>query len=132
MTRTTARNGRFVRAVLVAGLLTGLAASTVLAAPGGGKPGGGTTSTFVVPDGTFGGTTTARGGTGSWVHAVCYQNGSIAYEQWVRYGAAKTAVLTLGPTPSWYGGSATCIGQDGYFSNSRWRVNATDEFTVSG
>lgn len=98
----------------------------------GGRSGG----TITVPDGVFAGTTTATvnpGGEQAWVFAECAQGGSIVYRQWVKAGADNTAVLTLGPTPSWSGGSATCFAQEGYwFKGSRWRVIAETSFAVSG
>jgi hypothetical protein len=122
---------RIARATLLAGLAGSLMIGTAFA----GKPtgGGSTTSNFQVADGRYASTTTASGGTGTWVHARCYQNGKMVYEQYVKYGTTKTATLTLGPTPSWSGGSASCTGEDGWWQNgSRWRVNATDAFSVSG
>ncbi len=121
---------------LVALLAVGLVASTAFAAKSGGHVGGGggsTSSAFVVDDGSFASTTLAHGGTGTWVHAKCTQNGTVVYEQYVKYAADFTATLTLGPTPMWSSGAATCVGEDGWWQNgSRWRVNATDAFNVTG
>ncbi|MBF8289525.1 MAG: hypothetical protein HW391_493 [Chloroflexi bacterium] len=120
---------RIGRATLLAGL-TGI---LVVSAAFAGKPGGSTTSTFRVDNGTFASTTTAYRGTGTWVHAKCSQNGVLVYEQYVPYGTTGTASLTLGPTPMWTSGGATCSGEDGWWQNgTRWRVNSTKSFTVTG
>lgn len=91
---------------------------------------------IIVPDGVFAGTTTATvnpGGDSTWVFAECAQGGSVVYRQWVKAGSDNTAVLTLGPTPSWSGGGATCFAQEGYwFKGTRWRVLAETTFSVSG
>ena len=98
--------------------------------------GGPSRGAITVPDGTFAGTTTATvnpGGENTWVFAECAQGGTVVYRQYVKAGADQTAVLTLGPTPSWTGGGATCFAQEGYwFKGSRWRVVAETTFNVSG
>lgn len=130
--KMTDTKGRIARALFLAAVATSLVAAPALA----GKPGGGaTTSPFYVEDGRYANTTTAHRGTSSatWVRARCYQGGRLVYDQYVKYGTSWTATLTLGPTPSWSGGSATCTGDDGWWQNgTRWRVIATDPFTVSG
>ncbi len=41
--------------------------------------------------------------------------------------------FTLGPTPSWSGGSADCVAEVGYFArNGRFRVQAQVTFSVVG
>lgn len=129
MTHTRTHIARLARAVVLAGLAGSLVIGTTFA----GKPGGnGGTSSFQVADGRFASTTTASGGTGTWVHAKCYQSGKLVYEQFVKYDTTKTATLTLGPTPSWTGGSASCTGEDGWWQNgTRWRILATDTFSVT-
>ena len=121
---------RLARAILLGVMAGALVVGTAFA----GKPAAGTTTSgFVVDDGRFASTTLAHGGTGTWVHAKCSQNGKLVYEQFVKYGTTGTATLTLGPTPSWTGGAASCVGEDGWWQNgTRWRVNATDAFSVSG
>lgn len=120
---------RAARATLIAGVVGALAISTALA---GRSAGASATSTFNVPDGTFASTTTATGASSAWVRARCYQGGVLVYEQYVKVEGGS-ATLTLGPTPSWSSGSATCDAQDGWFRNgTRWRVVATDTFAVSG
>jgi hypothetical protein len=111
-------------------------ASNAFAARGGnGGAGGG--GVLTVPDGVFAGTSTATanpGDDGTWVMAECYQNGSVAYRQYVKVDPiTHQATLTLGPTPSWSSGAASCIAEEGIWSKgSRWRVLATTTFEVSG
>jgi hypothetical protein len=90
---------------------------------------------LTVPDGVFAGTVVAHanpGGDGTWVHAECLQNGGVALTQWVRVDAENNATLTLGPTPLWTSGGATCTGQEGYFAtNGRFRVLDSTDFNVA-
>ena len=90
---------------------------------------------LTVPDGVFGGTTVAHanpGGDGTWVHATCMTGGQIGLTQWVRVDATNNATLTLGPTPTWTSGGASCSAEEGYFaSNGRWRVLTTTIFAVA-
>ena len=96
-----------------------------------GKPSSG--GALVFPDGTFAGRTTATAGAaGNWVHAQCSQGGTLVYEQWVKADGSKHAVFTLGPTPMWQSGSASCWAEDGTWHRSRWRQSATTTFSVSG
>jgi hypothetical protein len=101
----------------------------------GGVDAGRAAANLTVPDGVFGGTSVAHanpGGDGTWVHATCMQGGAVAMVQWVRVDATNHATLTLGPTPSWQSGGASCVAEEGYFSaNGRWRVQDTDAFTVA-
>ena len=71
---------------------------------------------------------------GTWVMAECYQNGTVVYRQYVKVDpATHQATLTLGPTPSWYSGAASCRAEEGIWcKGSRWRVLATTTFNVSG
>jgi hypothetical protein len=116
---------------LIAMLAVGLIAGTAFAAKGG-HSGNSTSSSFIVNDGAFAATTLAHGGTGTWAHAKCYQDGTLVYEQYLRYATDGTATLTLGPTPMWASGAASCVGEDGWWQDgSRWRINATDAFTVA-
>jgi len=128
----TDRTKRLARAALFATLAVGVIGAPTLA----GKPTRDLSSaTFWVDDGTYATTTTAhRGSSGAqWVHAKCSQNGTVVYEQWIRYGTAWTGTLTLGPTPSWKGGAASCWAEDGWWQNgTRWRVIATDAFAAAG
>ena len=102
---------------------------------GGGNAGSGSTSAvIVVPDGVFGGTTTATanpGGPGAWVHVRCYQGGGVALEAYVTVDGANQATFQLGPTPSWPNGAASCEAEEGYWDNSRWQVLASTTFNVS-
>ena len=128
----TDRTKRLARAALFATLAVGVIGAPAFA----GKPiRDSGTSSFHVDDGTYATTTTAyRGSSAStFVHAKCFQNGVIVYEQWVKYWANWTVALTLGPTPSWKGGSASCTAEDGWWQNgTRWRVLATDSFAAAG
>lgn len=121
-------------AVLEAGLIAVLAIGLVAGSALAGKPApGGSTSTFRVDDGVFAGQTTAYAGssTSTTVHARCYQGGALVFEQYATYSDGK-ATLTLGPTPRWSGGAATCTAEDGYwFRMTRWRILATTTFNVS-
>jgi hypothetical protein len=118
--------------LLVALLVVGLMAGTAFA----GKPsaGGGTTGAFRVDDGVFAGRTTAhQGGSGTWVHATCYQDGGLVFEQYAQYGADHTASLLLGPTPNWSGGAASCRAEEGSWRRgTQWRASATTTFNVAG
>jgi hypothetical protein len=52
--------------------------------------------------------------------------------QWARVDATNHATLTLGPTPTWTSGGASCTAEQGYFAgNGRWRVQATAAFAAS-
>ena len=92
-------------------------------------------SSITVPDGVFGGTTTATVHTGAttWVHATCSQSGSKVYEQYVKTDTNNQAVLTLGPTPLWTSGGASCNAAEGtWMANGKFKVSATTTFSVSG
>jgi len=90
---------------------------------------------ITVPDGAFATTTVATvnpGGSTVWARARCYQD-RLVYEQYVRLDAYNQATLTLGPTPSWKGGDASCNAQAGTFgTNGRWKVLAETTFKVWG
>jgi len=118
---------------LVALIVVGLVAGTALAGKGG--PGGGATTggSLSVPNGTYAGTTTATTGAAyNWAHAKCSQGGVVVYEQWVKADGSRHATFTLGPTPMWQSGSASCWAEDGTWSHSRWRQSNTTTFSVSG
>ena len=115
---------------LISLLVVGLIAGTAFAA----RPGSVTaTGSFTVDDGTFAGTTLAhRGSSGAvWVHAKCYQGGTLVFEQWRMY-VDGTASLSLGPTPLWSSGSANCTAEEGsYARNNRWRSAGSTTFNVT-
>ena len=124
--------------VAVATVLVLSLAGTAFAAKGGNKGGGGagtggSSAGIVVPDGVFAGTTTTVISTGSsWAHATCSQSGMTVYEQYVATTAGQ-ATFTLGPTPLWSGGAASCTAEAGNWSiNGRWVVAASTTFSVSG
>ena len=129
-----------LEALLVAALVW-VATMTLagISGSGGGLTGeanaGRQSANLTVPDGVFGGTSVAHanpGGDGTWVHATCMQAGQIALTSWVRVDATNHATLTLGPTPTWTSGGASCSAEEGYFaSNGRWRVQDTATFSVA-
>lgn len=104
----------------------------------------------VVDDGVFASTTTAWVDTGAtttttakgrqdkddvsgdyWVRAECFKDGTIVYRQYER-AIAGSATLTLGPTPSWSSGAASCTADLGEFSSrGRWRTLDTTNFDVA-
>ena len=113
-----------------------LGASDTFPARGGNGRGGGNTTggTLSVPDGVFGGTTTATANPGgdAWVKARCFQNGTLVYYQSDRVDLNNQVVLTLGPTPLWSAGGASCTAEEGYYtSNWAWRTLATTTFRVA-
>lgn len=141
---TTARrwSGAAVEGLLILGILAVLAfgASLLVRGTPGDAPSalaGRNSGVLVVPNGVFAGTTTATanpGDDGTWVMAECFQNGTVVYRQYVRVDpATHTAVLTLGPTPLWTSGAASCAAEEGWWQRgTRWRVLATTTFEVSG
>jgi len=133
-------------AALEGGLITmlvfGLIAGSTFAAKGGNGNGNGpngtsgghkTSVTITVPNGTFGTTDTASvSQTGLWVHATCSQYATTVYEQWLQTDGAGNATLTLGPTPMWSSGSASCDAEAGSWnSHGRWVVDAQTAFAVT-
>jgi len=48
-----------------------------------------------------------------WVQNRCWQGRTLVYEEWHGFwtGYYRAAIYTLGPTPSWSGGSADCEGR---------------------
>ena len=123
---------------IVATLALGMAIATH-SAPGGqaalAARGGGTASSISVPNGVYGGTTTATvatTSTGIMAFAQCYQGGARVYAQFVSVDGGH-AMFKLGPTQLWTGGSATCTAEAGTFAHGgRWRAQATTTFSVSG
>lgn len=67
-----------------------------------------------------------------WVSVACYQSRVLVYKQYhgLFAGYYTDAVFTLGPTMSWTGGGASCVGTLLYFSNGREHSLATTSFTV--
>ncbi len=125
----------------------GLAAKGGGADRGGGKPGGGDSASTISlvllesVDGlahfgqevTFDVSTTATDY--PWVTAKCFQDGALVYQQ--SNGMFPTSlndVFTLGPTPSWQGGGATCTATlenwDSYAKNRKIVALASMSFTV--
>ncbi len=89
-----------------------------------------TSATAWVGDGTL--STASAESTGMKVKAECYQDGALVYRQYANV-VGSTATLTLGPTPAWTGGAATCTAELGSFDKRvRWRAVASDSFSVTG
>lgn len=67
-----------------------------------------------------------------WVSVACYQSRALVYKQYhgMFAGYYTDPVFTLGPTPSWTSGGASCVGTLLYFSNGREHTLATTSFTV--
>jgi hypothetical protein len=106
-------------------------ASNVLAA---GHRSNSTTTAITIPDSVFGGTSDATTGASKWVYVECSQGGQVVFEQYKQADSTGSVVLGyFGPTSMWTGGSATCVGQEGYWSrNGRWRGIASTNFYVAG
>jgi hypothetical protein len=131
--------GAAAEGALITALVFGFIAGSAFAAKGGNgathtNGGHKNAVTISVPDGVF---ASAVQGTvsspGLWVHATCTQSGATVYAQWVQTDGNGKATLTLGPTPMWAGGSASCSAEAGtWSSNGRWSVQATTGFDVSG
>jgi hypothetical protein len=87
-----------------------------------------------VPDGVYGGTTTATLNPGGavWAYARCYQGGTLVYAMYAKGNASNEATFTLGWTPLWTGGAANCTADEGSWDkNGHWRVIASTTFNVS-
>ncbi len=97
-----------------------------------GKPGAASIS---VPDGVFGGTTTATANPGgdTWVHVQCFtvEDGSMGMEAYSKVDANNQATFTLGPTPSWGSGAAACVAEEGTWGKRGFRAIATTTFVVN-
>ncbi len=118
---------------LIAMLIVGLMAGSAFA----GKPGGSATSgvSVTVADQVFGGTATATvsGKSGLYVYVKCSQAGGTALSAWERTDSNNQASFSMGPTPSWSSGSATCVAEAGHFDRrGRWQIEASTGFAVSG
>ena len=144
---TIARGTRHIVGVgLQAVLLAAIVATVALAMSAFYKPagfvagvdqaqaGGRNSAVITVPDGVFGGTTTATANPGgdAWVYVACFQAGERVMGEYQLVNSENQATFRLGPTPSWSGGAATCVGQEGYWAKSgRWRVLAETTFDVA-
>ncbi len=126
-------------AAIIAALLIALAPvyapAGFLSGTQGVDAGRGGNGVITVPDGTFGGTTTATvnpGGSDAWARAFCYQEGKLVYGQYVRVNSANQATFQLGPTPSWQGGYASCVAEEIVLKNNgSWRVLASTTFKAA-
>ena len=146
-----------LQALLVAAIVAALAfagstvvgtapggAHTVLAAKGGngggnghgnGAGGGGATTaaTIIVADGPFGGTTIASTnvGGGQPVREICISVDGGALVDYRTTDDSGLAVLSLGPTPTWTSGAASCSAALGTWDgNGNWQSVATATFNV--
>jgi len=133
--RTPSLSRRIKPAAFVALMAVAVGAGSVFAARAG--------MTLSVPDGQFGGTTTATLGTtfalsasdtsSTWVRATCVvdSNGTVGMVAWERM-AGGSATFALGPTPSWQSGSASCTADAGTFDrNGRFKSSASTSFHVA-
>ena len=96
-------------------------------------------STVAAGDPTFGEQVTFAVSTSRtaypWVQNRCWQNGSLVYEEWhgLWTGYYRDSVFTLGPTPSWRGGSADCEGRlVRQSSGGKMQTLATTTYQVNG
>jgi hypothetical protein len=122
---------------MIAVLGIGLIAGTTFAAKGGHVNNhNGSSAAITVPDGVFGGTTTATvnsDGSATTAYASCDQGGMTVYAQYVNLDATGHATFRLGPTPLWSSGAASCKAQAGTWGNNgRWQSLASTSFNVSG
>lgn len=69
-----------------------------------------------------------------WVQNRCWQGDKLVYEQWHGFfvGYKFGQVFTLGPTPSWSGGAATCVARLVDKTRGRDHVLATTGYSVAG
>lgn len=85
-----------------------------------------------VPDGVFGGTTTASTKAGMWVHVTCFVNGTVGMSTWNTTDGTGHATFGLGPTASWTSGGASCTAEVGSFnSRSKFVAAGSTSFKVS-
>ena len=131
--------GAVVEATLIVAIVAALAVGVAIA---GGHPAGASSVlaagkvSISVPDGVFAGTDVATvdpAGGSIWVDARCYQSGKLVYEQWSAVNGSLQATLTLGPTPSWTSGAASCTATANQLQRSgRFKQLASTTFSVSG
>jgi hypothetical protein len=143
MLRTAIRQTFLVAALML------LTASVAVASPGGKTASSSSSISLVTtnaPSGTsspsygdsvtFNVSTTAT--TQPMVHLQCTQNGTLVLESWQAwfYGAVGPQMFTLGPTPAWQGGAASCTAYlenwDNYGTKGKITVLATTTFSVNG
>lgn len=120
---------------IVAALAVGVALSTGHPAGASGVRAATAAPSISVPNGVYAGTdvATVDPPTGSiWVDARCYQGSVLVYEQWAAVNASMQATLTLGPTPSWMGGAASCTATANVLQRSgRFKQVASTSFSVA-
>ncbi len=131
-----------LEALLAAGILTmGLLAVSPVYQPASKLTDAGTafaaaklTGHIYVTDAAFGSQMTATlnpGGPTAWGYAECKQYGYVVYQQYVKGDANNQVTFTLGPTPLWPSGAASCIAQEGtWTSTGKWKLLAQSTFNV--
>lgn len=128
-----------VEAILIAAITGAVALGAALFTghPGGaqGVRAASSAVSVSVPNGTFAGSTVATvdpPASSTWVDAKCYQAGLLVYEQWAQTDASNQAMLTLGPTPSWTSGGASCTASANVLQRGgKMKVVARTTFSVA-
>ena len=69
-----------------------------------------------------------------WVQNRCWKGDKLVYEQWHGFfdGYQFGQIFTLGPTPSWSGGDATCTARLVSKNNGQYHTLAKADYQVSG
>ena len=69
-----------------------------------------------------------------WVQNRCWQGDKLVYEEWHGFFAGYKfgQTFTLGPTPSWSGGDATCTARLVKKASGRYQTLATTSYAVTG
>jgi hypothetical protein len=125
--------GAAAEGALITALIFGLVVGTTLAAKGGGR-GPRASATVTVADGVYATSHPAVvSPAGLWVRAMCYQDGSWVYGQYVQTDADGVGNLQLGPTSWWQGGPAECTAEAGAWSrkNGSWVTRGETTFSVA-
>lgn len=125
--------GAAVEGALITMLVFGLVAGTAFAAKGGGR-GPRASATVTVTNGVYATSHVAAvSPAGLWVKAMCYQDGTWVYGQYVQSDGDGMAWLQLGPTSWWQGGAAECTAEAGAWSrkNGAWVTQGATTFSVS-
>lgn len=140
--RTFYKRLQLLLAIAVVTTLTVAGIAPAIAAKGGKKGDGGSSATisvvesapFVIGQDINFATSGSRSST-PWIRVSCYQDGERVYFESNPVGGNYFSddTFTLGPTPSWTSGDASCQAKLGFFArNGRWRVEASTSFNVNG
>ncbi len=121
----------FILALLVLGSVTGVDAHHKDGHDKGGKPGGSGVTIAIVeaPPFIFGQQINLNvvGNDGGWIRNECRQSGSLVYAQFNRVqSGGSSGPFTLGPTPSWSEGGASCTAFA--FTKFLERIKKSDTF----